>query len=457
MINNTSKFNSLRHEFQKFIYEGFSYTLINNSLSIIFDFYVDNKIEFHPQIEFQIESYYHFEKIEKSNLENLIFNIGMIELISYWKSMAPSKVIIKNYKLTDKQISFWKKIYFHGLGEYFYLNGILPNYDDFLNIYSVGHKNLRSFDVETDDSAIIPVGGGKDSIVTMELLKKFSKNNLALILNPRGASIFTAEVGGFTNRILKINRTLDPKLLKLNAEGYLNGHTPFSALLAFVAILAAAATGKKYVALSNEGSANEPTIIGTKINHQYSKSIEFEKDFREYIHENITSDIKYFSLLRPLSEFQIASIFAKNPKYFKSFKSCNVGSKTDSWCGKCPKCLFTFIILSPFLKPKVLEDIFGCNMLQDKSLENYFEELTGISEVKPFECIGTVDEVNAALCLAKNSYKILPYLLQKHQNYFGNDYCQKINKNSLLAKISNEHFLEEKYLQILKSELNEKN
>ena len=157
------------------------------------------------------------------------------------------------------------------------------------------------------------------------------------------------------------------------------------------------ATNSKYIALSNESSANEPTVPDSEINHQYSKSVEFENDFRNYVNDYISSDIQYFSFLRPINEVQIASLFAKNKEYYKVFKSCNVGSKTDSWCGKCPKCLFTWIIMSPFIPENELIEIFGKNLLNDNDLIPIVKQLKGEVEVKPFECVGTVEEVNACL------------------------------------------------------------
>lgn len=135
----------------------------------------------------------------------------------------------------------------------------------------------------------------------------------------------------------------------------------------------------------------------SEINHQYSKSIAFENDFRDYVKRYISADIQYFSFLRPLSELQIAQQFALCVPYFNHFKSCNAGSKTDVWCGSCPKCLFTWIILSPFISLKNLTDIFGKNMWKDKSLKPVLLQLAGLTDIKPFECVGTVDEVRACL------------------------------------------------------------
>ena len=188
-------------------------------------------------------------------------------------------------------------------------------------------------------------------------------------------------------------------MLELNQEGYLNGHTPFSALVAFSSLITAYLHNLKYIALSNEASANESTVAGSTVNHQYSKSFKFEQDFHNYEKEYIQSGIYYLSMLRPLSEFQIAEYFSRHPAYHEVFRSCNVGSKQDIWCGHCPKCLFVFLILSPFLSHSRLTEIFSTDMLEDRSMLEDFQKLTGLTEEKPFECVGSRDEVNAASCL----------------------------------------------------------
>ena len=264
-----------------------------------------------------------------------------------------------------------------------------------------------------------------------------------MIINPRGATLDCAHIAGYERPdFIEIQRTIHPKLLELNAQGFLNGHTPFSAMLAFHSLLVAAITGRKHIALSNESSANESTIVGTNVNHQYSKSLEFENDFRSYVSSYITDDINYFSFLRPLSELQIAMFFAKNEKYFDVFKSCNVGSKTDIWCGNCPKCLFAYIILSPFIKPEVLNGIFGKAMLDDASLQLYFDQLTGLQNTKPFECVGTIDEVNTALAMTIERYYSncqLPYLLK---NYSKKELITPLNT------LSDEHNLDDELIKL---------
>jgi hypothetical protein len=272
-------------------------------------------------------------------------------------------------------------------------------------------------EVITKEKYIVPVGGGKDSVVSLELLN--SEQLIPMIINPLTASLDTARTAGYPiERVMEVQRMLDPLLLEMNTAGFLNGHTPFSALVSFISMMGAVLTGSNKIALSNESSANEATIPGTHINHQYSKSFAYEQQFREYTGKHISGSIKYFSFLRPLNEFQIAGIFSGYPAYAYLFRSCNAGSKKNIWCGKCPKCLFTYIILSPFVEANKLKTIFGKDLLNDKGLYHHFLELTGYSKHKPFECVGTIDEIRGSLDIFINNSgdSSLPYLLEVYKD-----------------------------------------
>ena len=392
-----NKYNSLREEYDFFRFQRYDYTLEKDSLYVKFYFSLNDEYFFTPSFEIAKRKFYNFNNLGNNQLDTILFNIGMIELISYWKLACPRKVYITPFRLSEEQIKWWKKLYFNGLGEFFYLNGIKENVDDFMEIICESDISLNKINIPLSDATLVPVGGGKDSVVTLELLKN-KLPVIPLIINPRGATNECVKVAGFSEeQVAVIKRTLDSTMLRMNNEGFLNGHTPFSAMLAFYTLLIGFATNSKYIALSNESSANEPTVPDSEINHQYSKSIAFENDFRDYVNKYISSDIEYFSFLRPLNEIQIASLFSRNKDYYKVFKSCNAGSKTDSWCGKCPKCLFTYLIMSPFISQEDLINIFGKDLLNDNDLQPILKQLKGEADVKPFECVGTIEEVNACL------------------------------------------------------------
>ena len=452
--DNFNTYLSLRKEYEFFIYEDFKIVKNSDHFHITFFFNFSDKYFFKPTLKIPFKHFYKDVKI--SDIENIIFHIGLIELISYWKAACSPEIIVKCGFLNDEQIAWWKKLYFHGLGEFFFLNSIKTNLNDFVKIIIDSDKKFEKQKYINSNVNIIPIGGGKDSIVTLELFSEQQKQNKCFIVNHREASLRVIQTAGYSmDDVIEFHRTIDNELLKLNEKGFLNGHTPFSALLAFNSLLASVLSGIKNIVLSNESSANEPTVEGA--NHQYSKSFEFESDFRKYVKSFITEDINYYSLLRPLTELQIAKLFSMFPKYFEVFKSCNVGSKTDEWCGKCPKCLFTYIILSPFVESQKLQEFFGKDLFKDDHLLNYFNELTGIADEKPFECIGTIYEINISLCkiIENNRNEKLPFLLNYYRNSESYNKFSTINFENFLNNFEQEHFLSSELFDVLYKKLNE--
>lgn len=451
-------YQELRKTYKQFIYHGFEITEEPGKVCLTYDFEIPGLASFEPRWEIPCNR----ENLgEDDTFLNMVFSLGMVELISYWKIACPREVIVEPWGLTEKQIKWWKRLYFNGLGEFYYTNGIEENEEDFMEIKALGEVWLPetaeqqkldsgmteggekySRDAKGNESGkkagvcLVPVGGGKDSSVSLEILKEWKDSNCCYIINPRGATLDSAKAAGYEDdQVIAVQRTLDANMLRLNKEGYLNGHTPFSAIVAFSATITAYLNGLTYIVLSNESSANESTVKDSYVNHQYSKSFQFEKDFYEYEKEYLGSGTYYFSLLRPLSEFQIAAFFAGIPVYHDVFKSCNAGSKENIWCGKCSKCLFVWLILSPFLTQERLTEIFGVNMAENPEMEEYFKQLIGLSKEKPFECVGSCDEINAAIALTIRDYpedKELPYLFKRYkelgcyeenlpvcENYFG--------------------------------------
>lgn len=453
--DNLTKFYELRSRYPYFSYDSYEYHFDGDLLRIHYNFSLADKYSFRPSVEIPLKKglMHPVETLSPGAIDNLVFHCGMIELISYWKSACPPRVIVKPHSLNQEQVGFWKKVYYQGLGEFFFLNSIEAGEEDFMELISEGHDSVKPFIHETLQGSIVPVGGGKDSAVSMGLLNNSGENWIPFVINPGKASReMIAAAGKAEGQTVEFKREIHPLLLQLNEQGFLNGHTPFSALLAFYSLLAAFLTGRREIILSNESSANESTVPGTLINHQYSKSLEFESDFRRYVRDQISTDFNYFSLLRPLSELQIAGIFSEMPEFHPLFRSCNAGSKTNSWCCQCPKCLFTFIILSPFLQPEILSGIFGRNLLDDSSLEHTFRQLAGHEEYKPFECIGTVDEVNFAIAKAFNYYPAerLPYLLKVYRN-LPHHPRQALRMDNSLPAQAGSHFVPEKYFTMLEN------
>lgn len=395
-------FNQLRQKHKEFIYEGFQILPQDGNLKVIFDFTLSPDIKFNPIVIFP-----NIPKNQK-DLQNLAFNLGMVELLSYWKAACSPKIIIKAGYLNEEQIKFWKKLLMKGFGEFFYNNKIDFTQKDLVEFKVESQQKFNSYDGQLKDRDLVLVGGGKDSAVTLETISQKGREFNCLLLNPTDAAIKMTEVAEVKNPII-IKRTIDPKLLELNKTGYLNGHTPFSAYLAFLSVFAGSLYDYKNLVVSNEASSDEGNIVwlGQEINHQYSKSSEFEKDFRDYSSKYLATSANYYSFLRSFGELEISELFSKMEKYHKIFRSCNRGSKEGIWCGKCPKCVSTYLLLYPFLKEKTTE-IFGKDIAKNS---NFITIVKGLlrenNEAKPFECVATVDEISTAI---KKNPKVLDKL-----------------------------------------------
>lgn len=456
-MDKSLQFEKYRETYKEFTYNSYSIKQDEKAIYIEYEFEILGLTKFNPKLKI-LKKDMNFKNIESNYVKNMVFHIGLIELISYWKSTCSPKVIIKCGYLNEEQKKCWKKIYFYGLGELFYTNNIKTNIEDFMDIECLPKQNELEYEEIQDESNgyIVPIGGGKDSVVTLETLQINKKNDYCLIINPKPVTLECAKIAGLeNNNIIEIYRNIDTKLIELNKEGYINGHTPFSAMLAYVSYLVAYLLSKKYVALSNENSANESNVVGEKINHQYSKSFEFECDFEEYANKYLKAPVKYFSFLRPLNELQIAKIFSKHEKYHNTFKSCNVGSKGEKWewCCNCAKCLFAYIILSPFLYKEKLLNIFKEDLFENKNLLNTFIELTGNGETKPFDCVGTFEEVNFAVSKTIENIEKengnMPYLLK----YYKDNYKLVNTDDDITKRYNNENNLNEEQNEMLRKEV----
>lgn len=408
-------FEQLRLKHPRLTYTRYHVTRKDSSLVISYEFLLEPDIHLQSVVTIPFSG-----AVTETALEPFVFNLGLIEAISYWKLACPKEFVVEADRLTPEQIRFWYDLFIHGLGEFYYQNQIDFTMPDFLHIRSsdtiAQHNswdqslaqysaNNSPFPVLRQAADLVMVGGGKDSAVTLGMMKQADRTLQTIILNPTRAARDVIKSSGFSAPLI-VKRTLDPKLLDLNGAGYLNGHTPFSAYLAFLGVLVSTLTGSENVIVSNERSANEGNVSyrGMEINHQYSKSFRFETMFREYCKNTFEQCASYFSLLRPLNDMQIAAIFATYPQFFTTFRSCNKGAKTGVWCGTCAKCAFTYLILSPYLSHEQMRISFGADLFASAAIIGHIRALVGLIPVKPFECVGTRDEAKLAVILVVEKY-----------------------------------------------------
>ncbi len=456
--DNKHRYLELREKYPVFTYKNYSVSQCSGGLHIDFQFEAGPDLVFQPRWTIDLGS--HAGRVPFDMVpESMAFYLGLIEMVSYWKAFCSPRILIEPHRLSSVEQTWWKNLYRQGLGEFFYMNGIdIPGPEMVEFVFGKDSGPLSGLPSEipenNDGEILVPVGGGKDSVVTLELLKMSGSRLVPFVVNPRGATKQVVETAVPGENGIVMHRNIEPLLLQLNQEGFLNGHTPFSAMLAFSTAFVARCAGIGHIALSNESSASEPTIPGTGINHQYSKSLDFEQDFRHYMFSYLDKSINYFSFLRPLNELQIAALFSGYRQYHDKFKSCNVGSKTDTWCCTCPKCLFTYIILSPFLTPAELTGIFGRDLFSDEGLLEILEELSGAAGAKPFECVGTIEEVNMALSHVTDQIMeeegALPVLLNHYRTSSLYEQYRHRDIKKLLCDFDRKHCLRPNFEQIVR-------
>jgi UDP-N-acetyl-alpha-D-muramoyl-L-alanyl-L-glutamate epimerase len=335
--------------------------------------------------------------------------LHLVAGVSYYKAAVPERVLIDDYAIGADTAALVESIYLHGLGEFAYRNGLnlhgrfkLPA--DPAGAADAGHAPAAGL----REHALVAIGGGKDSLVSIEALRGAGIAQTVTWIGGSQLIRTCAERTGLP--LLNIGRTLAPELFELNRQGAWNGHIPVTAVNSAIMALAALLTGVDQVVFSNERSASYGSRIvaadgsvTAEVNHQWSKGWAFEQAFGDYLQRHVAADLRYYSLLRPLSELAVARQFARNDHYDAHFSSCNrnfhiMGERpVHRWCGVCPKCHFVFLALAPFMPKTRLVKIFGRNLLDDASQAGGFDALLEFQDHKPFECVGEGRESRAAL------------------------------------------------------------
>ena len=332
--------------------------------------------------------------------------LHLIAGVSYYKAAVPAEIRIDGYAIDADAAALLDTIYINGLGEFAYRNGL--NLHDRIRFPSTGGIDAAAPPAGLREHALVAIGGGKDSLVSIEALRTLG---IAQTVTWIGGSQLIAACAARTGLpTLSIGRQLAPQLFDYNRQGAWNGHIPVTAVNSAILVFAATLLGVDQVVFSNERSASYGSLIRTEdglgtteVNHQWSKGWAFEQAFAGFVRKHVAADLQYYSLLRPLSELAVARQFAKTDRYDAWFSSCNrnfhlLGERpAHRWCGVCPKCHFVFLALAPFVSKPRLVGIVGRNLLDDESQTAGYDGLLEYEDHKPFECVGEGRESRAAM------------------------------------------------------------
>ena len=342
------------------------------------------------------------EPARAAAVERALRLLHLVAGVSYYKAAVPGEIRIDSYTIDADTAALLEQVYLNGLGEFAYRNGLdlrgrirFP-FDPALATAAAPALGLG-------ERALVAIGGGKDSLVSIEALRAMGVEQAVTWIGNSQLIRTCAERTGLAT--LNIGRALAPQLFEINRQGAYNGHIPVTAVNSAILVLAALLTGAGQVVFSNERSASYGSLIpgAGEVNHQWSKGWAFERMFGEQVERAVAADLRYFSLLRPLSELAVARQFAKSHHYDEHFSSCNrnfhiLGEKpAQRWCGLCPKCHFVFLALAPFMSKARLVRIFGRNLLDEDAQAAGFDALLEYQDHKPFECVGEGRESRAAM------------------------------------------------------------
>ena len=384
--------------YSEFIFESYRYDPEHSSLSLRYRFADGPRFEEQLIFDFPPQP---LSPPAAAVLDRAFRLIFLFSGVSYYKAFVPPQLACEAFPLDRETAAFLQSLYENGLAEFAWKNRICLQ----------GHCKFQvdpiappaPIALELPRRTCVPIGGGKDSVVTVECLSAGGEDLVLFSLGD--AEPIASCIAAARRPFIRVYRRLDPGLLTLNDSGALNGHVPITGILSAIVLACAVLCGFDTIAMSNEHSASAPnvTVDGMAINHQYSKSLEFEQNLGHYIASHISPDITYFSLLRSLSEIEIARRFSQYRQYFGCFRSCNTAFRQSpatrgrQWCCDCAKCRFVFLALAPFVAKTELVGIFGRDILDDESQCEEFAALCGLREHKPFECVGEVAESAAVM------------------------------------------------------------
>jgi len=339
---------------------------------------------------------------DSAALEAALDLLHWVAGVSYWKLACRGRLVFSDRQPDAAQAGMLTALYRDGLAEMAFRNGLsAPWWPEF----PAGPDCEPAAAVGLRRRALVAIGGGKDSLVALERVRGSAQEFETAQVG--SAALIAATVQEVSPRHRRIVRRLPPKLAELNAAGALNGHVPITAINAAALVVAAVLWDFDAVVFANERSADAPTLVsetGQPINHQFAKSFGFEQAFGDWVQRAIAPDLEVFSLLRRDSELSICREFAGLDRYHARFSSCNRnfhldGPRTVRWCLECPKCLFVFLCLAPFLDPQRMRRIFGEDLLATTDRIDGFAALLELDGHRPFECVGEADEARAAVQL----------------------------------------------------------
>lgn len=344
------------------------------------------------------------EEYDRETLDRALFLSFILIGTSYYKAFPSREVVFAQGVIDDWQAGFLNKVYGEGLSQYAFENGLTR---EDLPLFAPTGEAAQP--VAYGGRGIVALqSGGKDSLLTATLLNEAGVDYLPWYL---GTSEYHPKLLDDLGRpLVTARRVLDlDALKKAQDEGGKNGHVPVTYIVQSLALVQAILAGKNevLVSIAHEGEEPHAMIGDLPVTHQWSKTWGAEQLFAEYLERYVSPDVRVGSPLRAYSELRVAELFFQHAwdQFGGRFSSCNRANyrqQADNselhWCGECPKCANAFLLFAPFVDAETLTGLFaGQDLFAKPMLQETFKGLLGIDGVmKPFECVGEIDELRYA-------------------------------------------------------------
>lgn len=291
----------------------------------------------------------------------------------------------------------------------------LPDYTGPAFISSPVGNPAQSIVIETNTPQVLSFcGGGKDSLVAMQLLEQGSIEyaSFAYSNSVYGKADLQHDL---INQLLAHGKPsrqhalrvydsfIDAPVLQLCPEyeikEILAAETP-SSLFAVLPVMLE--HGYRYIVLAHERSANTGNLIwpetGEDVNHQWGKSYQAELLLNQYLQSEFIANCEYFSVLQPVYDTLIFNLLRRDQQAVLDTHSCNI---RKPWCLKCPKCAYVWLNYMAYLDCEAIDNLFGANLFDIQENQQWYYQMLGLGEHTPFECIGQIEEVRLAFEMCK--------------------------------------------------------
>lgn len=395
-----------------FVFDDYRFDAVSGQAEFHYSF-EDTDYRFCERLQFQPVA-----QFDEAAFAPALFLAFVLIGTSYYKAFPSRQVKFKTGQLDQFQAEFFSRVYQEGLSQFAFENQLQRS--DLAEFRATASDQATAVDYQGQGILSLQ-SGGKDSLLVANLLQPQLTGEWLYVSHGPSHPAVIDRLGW---PLRQVERQVDRAALSTAADkGGLNGHVPVTYIVSAIGLLQLILSGRQYLvsAIGHEGEEAHAWIDDLPVNHQWSKTWSAEQALADYVRRYISADIKVGSALRQYSELKIAALFSQRcwDDYGRDFSSCNranyrqgADNRHLSWCGHCPKCANSYLLFAPFIDPDELMPLFGGqDLFTQPAVAETFKGLLGLEGVmKPFECVGQVDELRRAYQLAQaQGYSPLPF------------------------------------------------